>query len=394
MDKKLFYGEYTLMHWIELIMRQNIVLPGYQRSFVWEKSQIERFVKSLKDGNFIPPVIIGTYNGENMILDGQQRLSSILLSYLNIVPKKDAFRMHDYPNYADADEGADMVDGAAPEPIAWTFKFLIKQGSQNSKAEILGRIDNAKYERLDPAYCLAEAFLNANYLGFSYIVPANCPLSEQMKFYSTVFHDINMQGVELQAQESRRSLYYLDRELIPFFEPAVSSQLKVTQNGRTAKYDFVRTLAFASQFAKQGNEHSIAKNCRRQEAFDMYFADYINAVINDRDSSRFGKFSTLVGKANIDSRTNQLQTYVTALGFDHVFSTIIDADTSLIGLIYHVMIKGKTLDTTRFDDLKAALTAKITDYKGQDGHRRSPNAVTNLRRRIRDSIDIYQDYVQ
>lgn len=393
MDKKLFYGEYTLMHWIELIMRQNIVLPDYQRSFVWEKSQIERFVKSLENGNFIPPVIIGAYNGENMILDGQQRLSTILLSYLNIVPKKDAFRIVDDPNYADADEGADMTDGAALEPIAWTFQFLIKQGSHNSKADILGRIDNAKYEKLDSVYCLDEAFLNANYLGFSYIVPANCPLSEQMKFYSTVFHDINMQGAELQAQESRRSLYYLDKELIPFFEPAVSSQLRVTQNGRTAKYDFVRTLAFASQFAKQGNEHAIAKNCRRQETFDMYFSDYINTVINDKDSFRFGKFSTLVGKDNIENRTNQLQIYVTALGFNQVFPTIIDADTSLIGLIYHVLIKGKSLDSTRFNNLKTALTKKITDYKGQDGHRRSPNAVTNLRRRIRDSIDIFQCYV-
>ena len=111
------------------------------------------------------------------------------------------------------------------------------------------------------------------------------------------------------------------------------------------------------------------------------------------DNSRFGKFSTLVGKANIENRTNKLQAYVTALGFNHVFPTIIDADTSLIGLIYHVLIKGKSLDTTRYNNLKAALTAKISDYKGQEGHRRSPNAVTNLRLRIRDSIDIFQGYV-
>ena len=393
MDKKLFYGEYTLMHWIELILRQNIVLPGYQRSFVWDKNQIERFIKSLKDGNFIPPVIIGAYDGMNMILDGQQRLSSILLSYLGIVPKKDVFRMADDPNYADADEGADMADGAAPEPIAWTYNFLIKQGSMNPKAEVLERIDIAKYDTLEPAYRLDDTFLNSNYLGFSYIVPANNLLSEQMKFYSTVFHDINMQGVELQAQESRRSLYYLDNDLIPFFEPAVSLQLKVTQNGRTAKYDFVRTLAFASQFAKQGNEHSIAKNCRRQEAFDMYFSDYINAVINDRDSSRFGKFSSYVGKANIEIRANRLQTYVNDLGFNNVFPTIIDADTSLMGLVYQVLIKGNELDATKYNDLKIALAAKISEFKGQEGHRRSPNAVTNLRKRIRESIDIYQGFV-
>jgi hypothetical protein len=393
MDKKLFYGEYTLMHWVELIMRQNIVLPGYQRRFVWEKKQVERFIKSLKDGNFIPPVIIGAYNGENMILDGQQRLSSILLSYLGVVPRKEAFRVTDDPNYADADEGADMSDGVEPEAIEWTFKLLLKQGSLNSKAEMLSRTSEEKYERLDSAYCLDDTFLNSNYLGFSYIVPSNCPLTEQMKFYSTVFHDINMQGVELKAQESRRSLYYLDNELIPFFEPAVSSQLKVNQNGKTARYDFVRALAFTSQYAKQGNEYAIAKSCRRQEAFDCYFSDYINAVINDTNSTRFGKFSVQIGKNNIESRTNRLQTYVTDLGFNHVFMSIIDADTSLLGLIYFVLIKGKKLDNARYADLKNELSAKVAEFKTSDSHRRSPNAVTNLRRRVRQSIDIYQNYV-
>lgn len=393
MDKKLFYGEYTLMHWLELIMRQNIVLPDYQRTFVWEKSQIERFIKSLKDGNFVPPVIIGTYNGENMILDGQQRLSAVLLGYLGVIPKKEGFKITDDPNYADADEGVDMTDGSETEAIEWTFKLLVKQGSSNSKAEMLSRTNIVKYDRLDPAYCLDETFLNSNYLGFSYIVPSNCQLTEQMKFYSTVFHDINMQGVELKAQESRRALYYLDNELIPFFEPAVSSRLKVTQNGKTTRYDFVRALAFTSQFAKQGNEYAIAKSCRRQEAFDIYFSDYINAVINDEDSPRFGKFSVQVGKANIEGRTNNLQSCVIDLGDNHVFPTIIDADTSLLGLIFWVLIKGKTLDATRFVDLKNQISAKIAEFKALEGHRRSPNAVTNLRSRIRGSIDIYQGYV-
>jgi len=393
MDKKIFYGEYTLMHWVELIMRQNIVLPGYQRRFVWNKNQIEHFVKSLKEGKFVPPVIIGAYNGENMILDGQQRLSTILLCYLGVIPKMEAFKITDDPNYADADEGADMSDGDEPEAIEWTLKLLVKQGAQNTKAEMLARIDHAKYDTLDAAYCLDEVFLNSNYLGFSYIVPANCPLTEQMKFYSTVFHDINMQGVELKAQESRRALYYLDNELIPFFEPAVSAQLKVTQNGKTARYDFVRALAFTSQYAKQGNESAIAKGCRRQESFDIYFADYINTVINNTNSTRFGQFSVRIGKANIEDRTTKLQTYVNDLDFKHVFPTIIEADTSLLGLLYYVLIKGKELDTARFDDLRNQLAAKIAEFKGIDGHRRSPNAVTHLRRRIRGSIDIYQGYV-
>ena len=81
MNKKTFYGEYTLLHWIELILTKNIVLPEYQRSFVWKKEQVENFLKKLKNGTFVPPVIIGSLDrgvhNENIILDGQQRLTSI-----------------------------------------------------------------------------------------------------------------------------------------------------------------------------------------------------------------------------------------------------------------------------------------------------------------------------
>ena len=77
MNKSCFYGEYTLLHWIELILQKNIVLPEYQRSFVWKKEQVETFLKKLKKGIFVPPVIIGsleyTDSNENMILDGQRR---------------------------------------------------------------------------------------------------------------------------------------------------------------------------------------------------------------------------------------------------------------------------------------------------------------------------------
>ncbi len=402
MDKKVFYGEYTLMHWIELIQSGNIVLPEYQRCFVWDRDQVETFVGSLKKGSFIPPVIIGAFQGQNLIIDGQQRLSTLLLSYLGRMPKPDAFVITDDPTYVDAGEEEGAGDGADVdadvEAIKWTFNLVIENGKKNTKAEILQKIDGEahdKYEALPADCCLDETFLNKNYLGFSYIVPSSGPgnTRDQVKFYSTVFHDINMQGVELQAQESRRSLYYLDSELTKFFEPQVSSFLKVTQKGRTARYDFVRSLAFASQYAKDGDSRAIAKKCRRQEAFEQYYADFINVVINDENSAVFGQFSSLVGEQNIDERMNRMQAYVDALSFKQVFRTIIAADTKLIGLIYHVVIKGKQLDDARYDALTADLDSKIVEYEGDEGHKRSPNAVTHLRKRINDSIKIYELYL-
>lgn len=410
MNKKVFYGEYTLIHWVELILKKDIVLPAYQRCFVWDEEQVKRFIKSLKDGNFVPPVIIGTYNGQNIILDGQQRLSAILLGYLGKLPKKDVFRITDDPNYVDDNEGivvaTPAVDAAAttatatpaeeaePEAIEWTFKLLLKDDGKNSKSDLLGRATPEKYNNLPADEILDDAFMNSNYLGFSYIVPATTETAiAQMKFYSTVFHDINMQGVELKAQESRRSLYYLDNDLVPFFEPVGSERIKVIQNGKTVRYDFVRALAFTSQYAKQNSEASIALKCKKQAAFEKYYADYINAIISDEDSTVYGKFSIQVGKANIGTRATRLQQYVTDLGYNNVFPSIIDADTYLIGLIYHVMIKGEELDTTRFEELKNDIAAKVTTYKANENHRHAPNGVYYLRQRVRESIQTYQRYV-
>jgi hypothetical protein len=202
-----------------------------------------------------------------------------------------------------------------------------------------------------------------------------------------------MQGIELKAQESRRSLYYLDKELVPFFEPVGYEHLKVTQNGKTVRYDFVRALAFASQYAKQNSEASIALKCKKQSAFEKYYTDYINAVVSDEDSAVYGQFSTQVGKGNIEARATKLQNFETDLGYKKVFPSIIDADTCLIGLIYHIMIKGRELDTARFDDLKREIANKVAGYKDSDQHKNSPNGLFYLRMRVRESIQIYQNYV-
>ena len=31
MDNKVYYGEYSLKHWINLILKGNVILPDYQR---------------------------------------------------------------------------------------------------------------------------------------------------------------------------------------------------------------------------------------------------------------------------------------------------------------------------------------------------------------------------
>jgi len=81
-----FYGEYSLEQWIKLILTKEIILPDYQRAFVWSEEDVKELITSLKDGLFVPPITIGNYDGKiNYILDGQQRLSAILIAYLELL---------------------------------------------------------------------------------------------------------------------------------------------------------------------------------------------------------------------------------------------------------------------------------------------------------------------
>ena len=46
MESKVYYGEYTLEHWMNLILKKNIILPDYQRLFVWDKEKTEKLIES------------------------------------------------------------------------------------------------------------------------------------------------------------------------------------------------------------------------------------------------------------------------------------------------------------------------------------------------------------
>ena len=58
MNTRVYYGEYSLSHWIELVLTRNIILPEYQRSFVWFPKDVKSMVKSFKKHQYVQPVTI------------------------------------------------------------------------------------------------------------------------------------------------------------------------------------------------------------------------------------------------------------------------------------------------------------------------------------------------
>lgn len=108
------------------MLTKDIELPEYQRSFVWDEDDVKRLLASLNSGQFILPVTIAHYkdeNGEqNLILDGQQRLTSIFLAYLGFMPIKEKFNSTDV-DLANGDDSEEEGKGSSME---WTYKMLLK----------------------------------------------------------------------------------------------------------------------------------------------------------------------------------------------------------------------------------------------------------------------------
>ena len=242
MDNKVYYGEYSLKHWINLILKGNVILPDYQRYFVWDQVKTKELVKAFREKQFVPPVIISSFNDNgqnvNLILDGQQRLTSILLAYIERFPDKKAYSKNKEKGFADEDDNP-IDESLVDDILEWNFNKLIEKG--NNKKRILEKIVKGNYVEFDLG--VNDKFFEDNFLGFSYLVPHVKDDREQQKFYAKVFRNINIQGVSLIPQESREALYYLDKDLEKYFKPDFQSEILINDS----KIDFVRYLALLSQ---------------------------------------------------------------------------------------------------------------------------------------------------
>jgi uncharacterized protein with ParB-like and HNH nuclease domain len=403
MKNKVYYGEYSLKHWIDLILKGNIMLPWYQRSFVWDKTQIESLIETLDNNQFVPPVIIGAVreNGEwkNYILDGQQRLTSILFAkYNKYIDKKEYTSQKPdikIEQIADdvttdnediTDNEDDIVDKEI-KIIRWNFNVIIKDKQIN-----LEELKSSFYKNLF-INDKDENFFDKHYLGFAYIKPSNnVKDEEQSKFYSDIFRNINTGGVNLTRLETRKSLYFFKEPLKDFFAPKFLNNFKVeTSSKESGLIDFIKYLSILFQY--KGNNASLleygGKDWGKNE---KYYKSYIMAVVdNDSNNELHFDVSYPTTQYNND-RMENLKRYISQLDILKSFNSIIDMDMYFFGLVNEVVCLNEELDETKKDELKTELDEKINELKKIERHKSNPNALIYLKQRISSSIEIYKKY--
>ncbi len=390
MDNRVYYGQYSLKHWLDLILKQNIILPEYQRFFVWDEEKVRTLITAFKNKQFVPPITIGAFNiggvTQNLILDGQQRLTTVLLGYLGLFPDKDLFKgtVERLANENDDDiDGEEQLD----DILQWNFKKLTEKG--HNKASILGQIAPGNYKVID--FAIDESFLKKAFLGFSYLVPQNADQQVQQKYYSSVFRSINIAGQRLFPQESRASLYFLKDGLREFFDPAFIKRITIKNYSTVSTVDFLRFLALLSQYVKDENANHVAAGFK--SAMEDYYEEYIYSVAGEEPSTKFKQFTEVFPDGNFEPRFERLEQTITELSIPIQYTSIIEMDTYLFGLIYVIIFEDKAIDIAKKEDLIADIDAKITEFKSVDAHKKAPSALKYLRARITSSIEIYNHYI-
>lgn len=387
MNNKVYYGEYTLRHWINLILKKNIILPDYQRYFVWDQNKAKELIKAFKEKQFIPPVTIGSFKNEkesiNLILDGQQRLTSIFLAYIGYFPNK----IINQKQLKFMDENDNLIEDELMNNILeWNFNELLKKGS--TKEQIKENLSEENYIKFD--FHIDEDFLDNNFLGFSYLVPLLANDKEQQKFYSKVFRSINIQGESLLALESRAALYYLDKDLEDYFIPKFIEKIYVNDS----KIDFVRYLALLSQYKKDKTADELGK--RFAGKMEKYYEEYIYFTVGEEDSNIFIKYSELFkDKKEYKKMYINLKESLKELELFKKYSSIIDVDITLFGLIYFIVFEKKEIDYTKKESIFKEINKEIEKIRREDTkHIKNPAAFKYLRYRVKRSIEIYARYVK
>lgn len=270
--------------------------------------------------------------------------------------------------------------------LEWNFTKLQEKGT--TKQEILQN-KGKNYKTINE---IDIDFLENNYLGFCFLVPAIQDQKSQQKYYSSVFRAINIQGETLLPQESRASLYYLDKDLKPFFDPDFMKNFKITINNNKVSADFVRYISLISQYFHIKDVAKVAKGSKMQ--MEKYYEEYIYSVVSNISSSKFGKFLDLFPNNILFTRLEKLKEQISIIYKDKKeFKSIISLDLALFGLVYYVLFEGRLIDVSKRLEILKELSEKYQEFRKDDSHAKSPNNLGYLRARIKTSIEIYGKYL-
>ncbi len=90
-DIRSLPNDWNIESLVKFIDRGSFTIPPFQRNFTWNKKQASSLIESLIMGLPIPQLFLFEHNKQQLLIDGQQRLSSIYFFYKQRFPRKDQY---------------------------------------------------------------------------------------------------------------------------------------------------------------------------------------------------------------------------------------------------------------------------------------------------------------
>lgn len=155
------------------------LFPKYQRSYVWQPNKASRLIATALCNRFIPAVVLHEVSkGVFDVVDGKQRLTSLLGFYLN-------------------SETASLPK----DPIRSKLQAFLPQLAKLSKLEESYEVlNNISFDDLTEERQKAFKSYTISYM----VIPRNTPKTDVFE----VYEDINSGGEDLTAQQVRRAVYH------------------------------------------------------------------------------------------------------------------------------------------------------------------------------------------
>jgi hypothetical protein len=183
-ESEALYGlgtvQSTLSTFVNMLQIGSLNLfPRYQRSYVWQPDKSSRLIVTALCNRFVPPVVLHEVSkGVFDVVDGKQRLTSLLGFYLN---SKEA-QLPRRPNM-------DKLQS-----------FLPQLASLSKLDESYESLNGLSYDALSEERQLAYQSYKVSFM----VIPLNTPKTDVFE----VYEDINSGGEDLTAQQVRRAVYH------------------------------------------------------------------------------------------------------------------------------------------------------------------------------------------
>jgi hypothetical protein len=128
-----------------------------------------------------------------------------------------------------------------------------------------------------------------------------------------------------------------------------------------------------------------------------YILDFIYHIVGENQSNRFIDFNLVFPDKNYKIRMQNLENTLNTLELKKNYSSIIDADYYLCGLIYFVLLKGTSIKIENKEELKIKIDETIQAARNcGDGkrHVKTPGALKWIQKRISESINTYKNFLE